>query len=208
MMDGMLSTYLEQVKDRVNSCEEFYELQQQQWQESIQLRTEEGIVKTIAGVGTMILGGILIVATCGMALPLVATVGVAAIGLGTAAYGCTNAVEGGQDVYAGVTGDPRMVSVNPIRDTLFASNPELYYLIRKCVDNRCFPDTDRRNGSKCSSKCRNIHRQGSSDRVCQAWTDGGSQQLCGKEHDRSHQQSTGRLFNRFADWNSNIWNAQ
>ena len=129
MMDGMLSTYLEQVKDRVNSCEEFYELQQQQWQESIQLRTEEGIVKTIAGVGTMILGGILIVATCGMALPLVTTVGVAAIGLGTAAYGCANAVEGGQDVYAGVTGDPRMVSVNPIRDTLFASNPDLYYLI-------------------------------------------------------------------------------
>ena len=129
MMDGMLSTYLEQVKDRVNSCEEFYELQQQQWQESIRLRTEEGIVKTIAGVGTMILGGILIVATCGMALPLVATVGVAAIGLGTAAYGCANTVEGGQDVYAGVTGDPRMVSVNPIRDTVFASNPDLYYLI-------------------------------------------------------------------------------
>ena len=129
MMDGMLSTYLEQVKDRVNSCEEFYELQQQQWQESIRLRTEEGIVKTIAGVGTMILGGMLVVATCGMALPLVATVGVAAIGLGTAAYGCANAVEGSQDIYAGVTGDPRMVSVNPIRDTVFASNPDLYYLI-------------------------------------------------------------------------------
>ena len=129
MMDGMLSTYLEQVKDRVNSCEEFYELQQQQWQESIRLRTEEGIVKTIAGVGTMILGGMLVVATCGMALPLVTTVGVVAIGLGTAAYGCANAIEGSQDVYAGVIGDPRMVSVNPIRDTLFASNPELYYLI-------------------------------------------------------------------------------
>ena len=129
MMDGMLSTYLEQVKDRVNSCEEFYELQQQQWQESIRLRTEEGIVKTLVGVGTMILGGMLVVATCGMALPLVTTVGVVAIGLGTAAYGCANAIEGSQDVYAGVIGDPRMVSVNPIRDTLFASNPELYYLI-------------------------------------------------------------------------------
>ncbi len=129
MMDGMLSTYLEQVKDRVNSCEEFYELQQQQWQESIRLRTEEGIVKTLVGVGTMILGGMLVVATCGMALPLVATVGVMAIGAGTAAYGFSNTVEGGQDVYAGVTGDPRMVSVNPIRDTLFASNPDLYYLI-------------------------------------------------------------------------------
>ena len=129
MMDGMLSTYLEQVKDRVNSCEEFYELQQQQWQESIRLRTEEGIVKTLVGVGTMILGGMLVVATCGMALPLVTTVGVVAIGLGTTAYGCANAIEGGQDVYAGVTGDPRMVSVNPIRDTLFASNPDLYYLI-------------------------------------------------------------------------------
>ena len=129
MMDGMLSTYLEQVKDRVNSCEEFYELQQQQWQESIRLRTEEGIVKTIAGVGTMILGGMLVVATCGMALPLVTTVGVVAIGLGTTAYGCANAIEGSQDVYAGVVGDPRMVSFNPIRDTLFASNPELYYLI-------------------------------------------------------------------------------
>ena len=129
MMDGMLSTYLEQVKDRVNSCEEFYELQQQQWQESIRLRTEEGIVKTLVGVGTMILGGMLVVATCGMALPLVATVGVMAIGAGTAAYGFSNTVEGSQDVYAGVTGVPRMVSVNPIRDTLFASNPELYYLI-------------------------------------------------------------------------------
>ena len=129
MMDGMLSTYLEQVKDRVNSCEEFYELQQQQWQESIRLRTEEGIVKTLVGGGTMILGGMLVVATCGMALPLVATVGVMAIGAGTAAYGFSNTVEGGQDVYAGVTGDPRMVSVNPIRDTVFASNPDLYYLI-------------------------------------------------------------------------------
>ena len=129
MMDGMLSTYLEQVKDRVNSCEEFYELQQQQWQESIRLRTEEGIVKTLVGVGTMILGGMLVVATCGMALPLVATVGVMAIGAGTVAYGFSNTVEGGQDVYAGVTGDPRMVSVNPIRDTVFASNPDLYYLI-------------------------------------------------------------------------------
>ena len=77
----------------------------------------------------MILGGMLVVATCGMALPLVATVGVMAIGAGTAAYGFSNTVEGGQDVYAGVTGDPRMVSVNPIRDTLFASNPDLYYLI-------------------------------------------------------------------------------
>jgi len=28
-----------------------------------------------------------------------------------------------------VTGDSRLVSVNPIRDTLFASNPDLYYLI-------------------------------------------------------------------------------
>ena len=129
MMDGMLSTYLEQVKDRVNSCEEFYELQQQQWQESIRLRTEEGIVKTLVGVGTMILGGMLVVATCGMALPLVTTVGVVAIGLGTAAYGCANAIEGSQDVYAGVVGDPRMVSFNPIRDTLFVSNPDLYYLI-------------------------------------------------------------------------------
>ncbi|RGH30947.1 hypothetical protein DV740_05960 [Roseburia sp. AF02-12] len=61
---------------------------------------------------TMILGGMLVVATCGMALPLVATVGVMAIGAGTAAYGFSNTVEGGQDVYAGVTGDPRMVSVN------------------------------------------------------------------------------------------------
>lgn len=31
--------------------------------------------------------------------------------------------------YVGVTGDPRMVSFNPICDTLFVSNPELYYLI-------------------------------------------------------------------------------
>ncbi len=28
-----------------------------------------------------------------------------------------------------MTGDSRLVSVNPIRDTVFASNPELYYLI-------------------------------------------------------------------------------
>mgnify|MGYP000783668403 CR=1 FL=1 len=28
-----------------------------------------------------------------------------------------------------MTGDSRLVSVNPIRDTLFASNPDLYYLI-------------------------------------------------------------------------------
>ena len=77
----------------------------------------------------MILGGMLVVATCGMALPLVTTVGVVAIGLGTASYGCANAVEGSQDIYAGVTGDPRLVSVNPTVIQYLPSNPDLYYLI-------------------------------------------------------------------------------
>ena len=208
MMDGMLSTYLEQVKDRVNSCEEFYELQQQQWQESIRLRTEEGIVKTLVGVGTMILGGMLVVATCGMALPLVATVGVMAIGAGTAAYGFSNAVEGGQDVYAGVTGDPRMVSVNPIRDTLFASNPELYYLIGNALTiSASLILTGGMAANAAVSAGTSIGRAVVT-RVCKAGTDDGSQQLCGKEHDRSNQQSTGRLCSWITNRNGNIWNAQ
>ncbi len=105
-----------------------------------------------------------------------------------------------------MTGDSRLVSVNPIRDTLFASNPDLYYLIGNVLTIAASLILTVGMAANAAISA-GTSVTGSSDRVCQAGTDGGSQQLCGQENDKA-QQSTGRLLNRFADWNSNIWNAQ
>ena len=44
------------------------------------------------------------------------------------AYGASNLVEAGQDIYYGSIGDPYTVAFNPIRDTVFCGNQGLYDL--------------------------------------------------------------------------------
>lgn len=93
-------------------------------EEAAQKREEEGWWNALAAVGTIVIGTVAIVCTAGMATPVVVTAAVA--GSCTIAYGTSNLVEAGQDIYYGAHGDATTVAFNPIRDTVFAGNQELY----------------------------------------------------------------------------------
>ena len=82
-------------------------------------RKAEGLKQLLAGI---------VSATVGTAAPIVffsATV----VGGTSTLYGLSNATEGMNNISLGFSGDGFTMAENPIRDTLFAGNPELYYTI-------------------------------------------------------------------------------
>ena len=90
-------------------------------------RIAEGGLQTVGGVISVVAGAGLIIATAGAATPIVA--GALVVGTCSMTYGLSNTEEGLDNVYYGIKGDGKSIAVNPIRDTYFASNPELYYKI-------------------------------------------------------------------------------
>ena len=89
-------------------------------------RAKKGWVDLGLGVLTVAIGIFAIVATCGSAIPLVVGAGLTA-GIGTAAYGASNAGEGIHNIQLGNAGDAHTKSYNLIRDTLFMGNDKLYH---------------------------------------------------------------------------------
>ncbi len=87
-------------------------------------REKKGVLKMIGGGVAIVVGVAAIVCTAGAATPLVVTAAVA--GGCTIAYGASNMIEGGQDLYYGMNGDITTAAFNPIRDTVFQGNQELY----------------------------------------------------------------------------------
>lgn len=82
-----------------------------------QQREEQGILQMIEG-GFMFLGGALVtVASGGAAAP---------VGIAMMAFGASNMIEGAQEFHYGSIGDVTTMSFNPIRDTVFFGNQELY----------------------------------------------------------------------------------
>ncbi|WP_228064063.1 hypothetical protein, partial [Streptococcus acidominimus] len=63
----------------------------------------------------------------GAATPLVAGAWIA--GGGTVAYGLSNTVEAGHNLYLGYQGDGKTHATNPIRDTLFMGNDKTYHQV-------------------------------------------------------------------------------
>ena len=91
-------------------------------------RKAEGFKQLLAGIVSATVGTALILATAGTAAPIVffsATV----VGGTSTLYGLSNATEGMNNISLGFSGDGFTVAENPIRDTLFAGNPDLYYTI-------------------------------------------------------------------------------
>ena len=91
-------------------------------------RKAEGLKQLLAGIVSATVGTALILATAGTAAPIVffsATV----VGGTSTLYGLSNATEGMNNISLGFSGDGFTMAENPIRDTLFAGNPELYYTI-------------------------------------------------------------------------------
>ncbi|RSI81010.1 hypothetical protein D8855_06810 [Streptococcus mitis] len=77
---------------------------------------------------TVAIGALAIWATMGAATPLVVGAGLTA-GIGTAAYGASNAGEGIHNIQLGNAGDIHTKSYNRIRDTLFMGNDKLYHQV-------------------------------------------------------------------------------
>ena len=90
-------------------------------------RKAEGLKQLLAGIVSVTVGTALIFATAGAAAPIV--LGGAIVGGTSTLYGLSNATEGMNNISLGFSGDGFTMAENPIRDTLFAGNPDLYYTI-------------------------------------------------------------------------------
>ena len=89
-------------------------------------RSKQGAMNLVFGVLTLIAGVSALVMSGGTMLPIVA----AAFKVGALAtfmYGASNSIEAGQNIYYGLSGDGKSFAMNPIRDTIFLGNGELYH---------------------------------------------------------------------------------
>lgn len=89
-------------------------------------RRNQGVLNFVVGALTVVGGVVAIVATAGAATPLVVAAG-ATLGTGTALYGYSNMIEAEQDIIYGSLGNTKSFAVNPIRDTIFLGNNQLYH---------------------------------------------------------------------------------
>ena len=90
-------------------------------------RKAEGLKQFLSGIVSVTVGTALIFATAGAATPIVLSAAV--VGGTSTLYGLSNATEGMNNISLGFSGDGFAVAEYPIRDTLFAGNPDLYYTI-------------------------------------------------------------------------------
>ena len=89
-------------------------------------RAKNGWKDLAIGVMTVAFSILAIVGSMGFATPLVVGAGLTA-GLGSFAYGASNAAEGIHNIQLGNAGDAHTKSYNLIRDTLFMGNDKLYH---------------------------------------------------------------------------------
>ena len=89
-------------------------------------RAKNGWKDLAIGVMTVAFSILAIVGSMGFATPLVVGAGLTA-GLGSFAYGASNAEEGIHNIQLGNAGDAHTKSYNLIRDTLFMGNDKLYH---------------------------------------------------------------------------------
>ena len=91
-------------------------------------RAKNGWKDLAIGVVTVAFSILAIVGSMGFATPLVVGAGLTA-GLGSFAYGASNAAEGIHNIQLGNAGDAHTKSYNLIRDTLFMGNDKLYHQV-------------------------------------------------------------------------------
>ena len=89
-------------------------------------RGKQGVMNLVFSVLTMVAGATALVISGGTMWPIVTS----AFKYGAMAmfmYGASNSIEAGQNIYYGLSGDGKSFAMNPIRDTLFLGNGELYH---------------------------------------------------------------------------------
>lgn len=87
-------------------------------------REEQGWLDFAIGALVVVGGVFCIVATAGLATPLVVAGAVA--GTATMAYGYSNMIEANQNIALGMAGDYSTAAYNPMRDTIFGGNQKAY----------------------------------------------------------------------------------
>ncbi len=145
------SEYVEAHKDEIELAavrqEEAFAQMQADYEAACEAREAEGQAKMIQGGVGIVIGTLAIVGSAGRATPSVITAG--SSGGSAIAYGASTSIEGAQDWYLGSIGDLETASVNPIRDTVFAGNQELYELwgsLSMTVAGMCIPVGQAING--------------------------------------------------------------
>ena len=91
-------------------------------------RTKQGAMNLVFGVLTLVAGATALVMSGGTMWPIVTS----AFKYGAMAmfmYGASNSIEAGQNIYYGLSGGGKSFAMNPIRDTLFLGNGELYHSV-------------------------------------------------------------------------------
>ena len=88
-------------------------------------RTKQGLMNLVFGVLTFVAGLSALAMSGGTALPIVAPM-LKIAGVGMYLLGSSNSFEGVQNIILGSIGDGKTVAINPIRDTIFFGNAELY----------------------------------------------------------------------------------
>ena len=91
-------------------------------------RTKQGLMNLVFGVLTLVAGATALVMSGGTMWPIVTSAfkyGALALSM----YGASNSIEAGQNIYYGLSGDGKSFAMNPIRDTLFLGNGELYHSV-------------------------------------------------------------------------------
>lgn len=91
-------------------------------------RTKQGLMNLVFGVLTFVAGVSALAMSGGTALPIVAPI-LKIAGTATWMYGASNSIEAGQNIYYGLSGDGKSFAMNPIRDTIFLGNGELYHSV-------------------------------------------------------------------------------
>ena len=101
------------------------------WDNEAEIREElerqreiQGFWQIVGGAFLIVTGTLCIVCTLGAATPIVVTGMVA--GGGTILFGASDMLEGGQNIYYGANGDLSSTAFNPLRDTVFMGNQEIY----------------------------------------------------------------------------------
>ena len=91
-------------------------------------RGKQGAMNLVFSVLTMVAGATALVMSGGTMLPIVTSAfkyGALAFSM----YGASNSIEAVQNIYYGLSGDGKSFAMNPIRDTLFLGNGELYHSV-------------------------------------------------------------------------------
>ena len=130
----------EEIQLAAQKQEAVYAQMQKDYEDALKAREDKGKMNLLTGALAATIGVAAIVVTAGAATPIVVTATVA--GTCSTAYGVSNMIEGGQDLYYASIGDIESAAINPIRDTVFMGNQSAYDVwgnLNMTVAGMCIP---------------------------------------------------------------------